>query len=87
VRGPTAGSSGSHPANDIDGARWAGLTAVWLRGTHPWPTELTPPERHINDLAMLLERESSTDGALHRFRVFFRRFLRDFFFAGASFLR
>jgi putative hydrolase of the HAD superfamily len=47
---------GDHPEFDVEGARAAGLRAVWLnRNGHPWPGGLAPPERTIADLRELDE--------------------------------
>src|SRR5579862_6509228 len=39
---------GDHPHFDVDGARRAGLSAIWARGRRRWPLELPEP-RHIVD--------------------------------------
>jgi 2-haloalkanoic acid dehalogenase type II len=45
---------GDHPEFDVEGARAAGLRAVWVnRNGHPWPGGLAPPERTIADLREL----------------------------------
>ena len=31
---------GDHPLNDIAGALAAGMSAIWLSGFHPWPTDM-----------------------------------------------
>lgn len=47
---------GDHPEFDVDGARAAGLVAVWLnRNGHEWPESLEPPDRTISDLSELDE--------------------------------
>ena len=47
---------GDHPEFDVDGARSAGLAAVWLnRNGHEWPDSLEPPERTISSLSELDE--------------------------------
>ena len=47
---------GDHPEFDVDGARAAGLVAVWLnRNGHEWPDSLEPPDRTIADLSELDE--------------------------------
>jgi putative hydrolase of the HAD superfamily len=54
--GEDAGSAwfvGDHPNNDILGAQVAGLTAVWLRGNHPWPKEHPAPQLQIECLSEL----------------------------------
>jgi putative hydrolase of the HAD superfamily len=51
---------GDHPRNDVLGAAAAGLTAVWLRGSHAWPRGEAEPERAIDrlpELCALIERE------------------------------
>jgi HAD superfamily hydrolase (TIGR01509 family) len=59
VGGAAAGETlhvGDHPEYDVEGARSAGLRAVWLnRNGHSWPGELAPPERTIADLQELDE--------------------------------
>ena len=59
---------GDHPEFDVDGARAAGLVAVWLnRNGHEWPDNLEPPDRTISDLSeldeMLAERDAVRDHA------------------------
>lgn len=45
---------GDHPEFDVDGARAAGLAAVWLnRNGHEWPDSLEPPDRTVASLAEL----------------------------------
>jgi putative hydrolase of the HAD superfamily len=47
---------GDHPEFYVDGARAAGLAAVWLnRNGHPWPDSLEPPDRTISSLSELDE--------------------------------
>lgn len=46
---------GDNPHTDVDGARQAGLTAVWFRHTLPWPTELAPPTYTITTLGAIPE--------------------------------
>ena len=47
---------GDHPEFDVDGARAAGLAAVWLnRNGHEWPDGLKPPDRTISNLSELDE--------------------------------
>ena len=47
---------GDHPEFDVEGARAAGLRAVWVnRNGHEWPGGLEPPERTIADLRELDE--------------------------------
>jgi putative hydrolase of the HAD superfamily len=45
---------GDHPINDALGAAAAGLNAVWLRATQPWPHAYPPPIHQIDCLAQLL---------------------------------
>lgn len=42
---------GDHPINDIDGARRAGMHAIWLKGFHRWPEHLQRPNYSIDDLS------------------------------------
>ena len=52
---------GDHPEFDVEGARAAGLRAVWLnRNGHEWPGGLTPPERTISNLRELDELLEAT---------------------------
>jgi HAD superfamily hydrolase (TIGR01509 family) len=47
---------GDHPEFDVEGARSAGLRAIWLnRNGHAWPGGLEPPERTISNLRELDE--------------------------------
>ena len=47
---------GDHPEFDVEGARAAGLRAVWVnRNGNEWPRDLEPPERTIADLRELDE--------------------------------
>ncbi len=49
---------GDHPVNDIIGAQRAGLTPVWLAGSHPWPPDREPPPyqiTHVSELLRLLD--------------------------------
>lgn len=41
---------GDHPANDILGAAGAGLTAVWRRGCHEWPSDQPEPKWQFDTL-------------------------------------
>ncbi|MDE2305697.1 MAG: HAD family hydrolase [Gammaproteobacteria bacterium] len=42
---------GDDPYADVEGARRAGLQAVWInRHARPWPADLAPPEREIRGL-------------------------------------
>lgn len=45
---------GDHPRNDADGARRAGMHAVWLRSSHPWPEGVPAPAHTIEYLPELL---------------------------------
>ena len=47
---------GDHPVNDIQGARDAGMRAVWLSGFHPWPDDAvaTTTIAALSDLAPML---------------------------------
>lgn len=45
---------GDHPANDIIGASMAGLTAIWLRGSHSWPATIEEPRHQIDKLEELI---------------------------------
>jgi putative hydrolase of the HAD superfamily len=51
---------GDHPRNDVEGARQNGLRAVWLKGVHPWPADLSPPEYSIERLDELLSLLASS---------------------------
>ena len=41
---------GDHPENDVLGAESAGLTPIWLSGTHPWPTDHPLPKYRTDTL-------------------------------------
>jgi putative hydrolase of the HAD superfamily len=45
---------GDNPIADVDGARNAGLIAVWFRGTSAWPEGVTPPEHAVTTLPEVL---------------------------------
>jgi FMN hydrolase / 5-amino-6-(5-phospho-D-ribitylamino)uracil phosphatase len=46
---------GDDPVTDVDGARRAGLKAVWLnRDCRPWPENLSPPPRTLTTLLELI---------------------------------
>lgn len=45
---------GDHPVLDIEGARLAGLHAVWVEGFHTWPREYVLPRFSIGKLMDLL---------------------------------
>jgi putative hydrolase of the HAD superfamily len=41
---------GDDPVVDVEGARRAGLGAVWMdRFARPWPMDLEPPAHHVRD--------------------------------------
>ncbi|MET3901044.1 putative hydrolase of the HAD superfamily [Devosia sp. UYZn731] len=42
---------GDNPAADVDGARNAGLLAVWYHSTTDWPADLAPPAHTITSLS------------------------------------
>lgn len=45
---------GDDPLVDVEGARRAGLAAVWMdRCSRPWPTDLAPPVHRVRDLGEL----------------------------------
>lgn len=45
---------GDDPHTDVEGARLAGMTAVWLsRGGRPWPPDLQRPDHQLSSLADL----------------------------------
>jgi putative hydrolase of the HAD superfamily len=46
---------GDHPQADVEGARQAGLRAVWFSGVHEWPNDLTAPEFTISEIPQLLD--------------------------------
>ena len=46
---------GDYPQADIEGARNAGLQAVWFAGVHPWPEDLTPPQYQLTEMTQLLD--------------------------------
>jgi putative hydrolase of the HAD superfamily len=45
---------GDNPAADVDGARNAGLRAVWYHSTTEWPQDLAPPAHTITALPELI---------------------------------
>ena len=45
---------GDHPLVDVEGARLAGLHAVWLSGVHAWPDDLAAPEYEISEIGEIL---------------------------------
>ncbi len=46
---------GDHPQSDVEGARIAGLQAIWFAGVHAWPEGLQPPSHQITHIAQLLD--------------------------------
>ena len=48
------GFVGDHPINDILGSAAIGLTSIWLRGSHPWPSQGIEPVLQIGGLAELV---------------------------------
>lgn len=54
VRPENAVYVGDHPLADVQGARDAGLQAIWFAGMHPWPQALTPPQHQITQIPQLL---------------------------------
>jgi putative hydrolase of the HAD superfamily len=53
---------GDHPQADVDGARNAGLHAVWFAASFDWPADLTPPEHCISEMPQLLPLLDSLTG-------------------------
>ena len=45
---------GDHPMSDVEGARLAGLHAVWLSGVHAWPEDLPAPEFEVSEIGEIL---------------------------------
>ncbi len=45
---------GDHPVLDMDGARRAGLTTVWMADVHPWPGDVPRPSHALLGLADLM---------------------------------
>jgi len=46
---------GDDPHADVDGARAAGMCAVWIdRFDRPWPDDIEPPAHRVRDLAELV---------------------------------
>lgn len=41
---------GDHPVNDYQGAKNAGMKAIWLKGFHPWPGRWVDTEYSVNSL-------------------------------------
>lgn len=52
---------GDHPVNDIIGAAGVGMTPVWLRGMHAWPTDHALQIHRIDGLDELLNMLPSAD--------------------------
>lgn len=48
---------GDHPVNDIQGARYAGLTPVWLEGYMSWVEGIEKPRHVIRELRELMDIE------------------------------
>jgi putative hydrolase of the HAD superfamily len=46
---------GDNPRNDVVGASDAGMHAIWLRSSTPWPDGVPRPEREIRHLRELLD--------------------------------
>ena len=46
---------GDNPYNDVEGARRAGLTPVWMRSVGIWPQELSPAPYAIDAIGQLVE--------------------------------
>lgn len=46
---------GDHPDNDIIGAQYAGLKAIWLRGVHRWPDAFPEPSFQIDRISEVLQ--------------------------------
>jgi putative hydrolase of the HAD superfamily len=45
---------GDNPSADVDGARKAGLTAIWYHSTTEWPADLAPSVHTVTALAQLM---------------------------------
>jgi putative hydrolase of the HAD superfamily len=45
---------GDHPVIDVQGASEAGLTAIWLRRSMPWPPGWSPPQYQVDALAKVM---------------------------------
>jgi putative hydrolase of the HAD superfamily len=54
---------GDHPVNDIQGARAAGMRAIWLAGFHDWPSDdvETTTISALSELGPLLARSQMLD--------------------------
>ena len=46
---------GDHPYNDVEGAKKAGLTSVWIPYVKPYPADALPPDHTIDALAELVD--------------------------------
>ena len=47
---------GDHPHSDMQGAKNANITGIWLRsGGHPWPEGQSPPDTTIDNLVELID--------------------------------
>jgi putative hydrolase of the HAD superfamily len=46
---------GDHPINDIEGARNAGITTIWMKGFHNWPKDIKPADHTIEYLSEILD--------------------------------
>jgi putative hydrolase of the HAD superfamily len=46
---------GDHPLNDILGAQWAGLQAIWLKGFHEWPANVPGPAWEVDSLYEIVD--------------------------------
>jgi putative hydrolase of the HAD superfamily len=46
---------GDHPTSDVQGARNAGMRAIWFAGVHDWDESLPEPEYQIHQIAQLLD--------------------------------
>lgn len=46
---------GDHPVNDYQGARDAGMKAIWLKGFHEWPENWESPECSVDSLDEIIE--------------------------------
>jgi putative hydrolase of the HAD superfamily len=63
---------GDDPALDVEGARRAGMRAVWVdRAQTPWPANIEPPSHRIGSLAELVQLLES-DPALSSRTVLWR---------------
>src|SRR6185503_3127202 len=53
VRPEACAFVGDNPHNDVDGARRAGMVAVWFQRELPWPVEVPPASITIAKLSAL----------------------------------